>query len=163
MGSRIQRELRRLALSVPAVAFAGAAVAQCTPDTVSIRGDWGQARFAVEIADDPAERARGLMHVPQMPLMSGMLFIYDAPHAASFWMRNTLIPLDMIFVDQKGEIRTIHSMARPHDETPIFGGTDIQYVLEINGGLAERLGLRVGDVLRHPSLGDDAAWPCEAN
>ena len=147
-------------LAVAAWLWAGAAVAQCAPDVVTVKGDFGQARFKVAVADDNAERAQGLMNVPQMPTMSGMLFVYEEPQTASFWMRNTLIPLDMIFAAEDGTVRNIHARAVPLDETPILGGDDIKYVLEINGGLAARLGLAPGDVLQHPAIGPEAALPC---
>ena len=147
-------------LAVAAWLWAGAAAAQCAPDVVTVKGDFGQARFKVAVADDNAERAQGLMNVPQMPTMSGMLFVYEVPQTASFWMRNTLIPLDMIFAAEDGTVRNIHARAVPLDETPILGGDDIKYVLEINGGLAARLGLAPGDVLQHPAIGPEAALPC---
>ena len=143
-----------------AALWAGSAVAQCAPDVVTLKGDFGQARFKVAVADDLAERAQGLMNVPEMPTMSGMLFVYEEPQRASFWMRNTLIPLDMLFASEDGTIQTIHPKAVPLDETPIPGGDDIKYVLEINGGLAARLGMKVGDVMQHPAIGPDAALPC---
>ena len=139
------------------------AFAECSIETVAMRGAFGSALFAVDVADDAEERAQGLMFVEQMPTMKGMLFVYDHPQRVSFWMRNTLIPLDMVFVGADGVVDNIHSMAQPLDETPIFGGTDIQYVLEINGGMAERLGLSVGDQMQHPSFGEAAIWPCETN
>lgn len=156
--------LTRLTGALAAVVLsAGAAVAECSPDVVSIRGDFGQARFDVSVADTMAARNRGLMFVEDMPTLTGMLFVYDVPGPVSFWMRNTLIPLDMVFVGADGVIHYIHPMAQPLDETPIFGGSHIQYVLEINGGLAERLGIARGDALQHPALGADVAWPCEAD
>lgn len=141
--------------------LAGAASAACRDDKVTLSGDWGVASFTVAVADDPQERARGLMFVESMPTMTGMLFIYERPQPASFWMRNTLIPLDMIFADATGTIVTVHENAVPHDETPIPGGEAIQYVLEINGGLAARLGVGPGDLMQHPAMGDLAAMPCE--
>jgi uncharacterized membrane protein (UPF0127 family) len=101
------------------------------------------------------------MHVSEMPRMSGMLFVYERPQRVSFWMENTLIPLDMIFADATGTVQRIHANAIPLDRTPIPGGEDIQYVLEINGGMADQLGLSAGDEMRHPSIGQDlASWPC---
>ena len=133
----------------------------CSADSVQLRGDWGQSRFNVEIADDEAERARGLMYRDSMPASAGMLFVYDAPRPLSFWMRNTLIPLDMLFVDATGVVRHIHHNAVPLDETPISGGDDLLSVLEINGGMAKRLGIDVGTQLRHPAFSENApAWPC---
>lgn len=131
----------------------------CAPDRLALRGEWGEARFSVSVADDEAERAQGLMHVEQMPTMAGMLFVYDFPREVAFWMKNTLIPLDMIFADDQGRVVHVHKMARPLDETPIPGGGEIRYVLEINGGLAGRLGIAPGDELQHPSI-EHAAWSC---
>ncbi|MDB2368974.1 DUF192 domain-containing protein [Octadecabacter sp.] len=139
------------------------AQAACTENTVSVRGDFGAAQFTIDVADDFAERAQGLMFVEEMATFQGMLFVYDHPQSVSFWMRNTLIPLDMVFIGADGVIRNIHAMAQPLDETGIFGGDHIQYVLEINGGMAERLGLEAGDQMQHPSFGDTAVWPCETN
>jgi hypothetical protein len=89
-----------------------------------------------------------------------MLFVYDAPQAVAFWMENTLIPLDMIFAGADGTITAIHENARPLDRTSIPGGEAVQYVLEINGGLAARLGIAVGDAIQHPAIGEGAALPC---
>ena len=140
---------------------AGAASAECRDDLVTVLGGFGQAPFTVLVADDNAERAQGLMHVPEMPLFSGMLFVYERPQRASFWMQNTLIPLDMLFADATGRITHIHENAVPMDTTPIDGGEGVQYVLEINGGVASRLGVAVGDVLQHPAIGPDPAAPCD--
>ncbi len=129
---------------------------------MDIRGDFGAARFRVDVADDPAERSQGLMNVPEMARGKGMLFLYENPQRATFWMKNTLIPLDMIFMDPTGTITHIHENAVPLDESTIDGGTGVLAVLEINGGLARRIGIDVGDELRHPGLEQDtAAWPCE--
>lgn len=138
------------------------ALAQCSDDVVHLRGDWGSARFSVEVADDSAERARGLMYVEHLPAGHGMLFIYPAPHRAGFWMKNTLIPLDMIFVDGGGTVTHVHENAIPHDATVIDGGEGVVAVLELNGGMAARIGIGVGDQLRHPAFGDAGVWPCDA-
>ncbi len=136
------------------------AFALCREDQVKLRGDWGQARFSVEVADDPDERALGLMHRESLPTSAGMLFVYERPQPLAFWMRNTLIELDMLFVDPSGIVTKIHERAIPLDESPISGGDGLIAVLEINGGLARRLGISVGSELQHPSFGAEAAWPC---
>jgi uncharacterized membrane protein (UPF0127 family) len=141
---------------------ASAASAACSETAVDLRGDFGTARFNVEIADDPAERAQGLMNRPSMPASAGMLFLYDAPQRAGFWMKNTLIPLDMIFLDETGTVTRVHENAVPLDETTIDGGEGVLAVLEINGGLASAIGIAEGSQLRHPALDQSiAAWPCE--
>ena len=137
------------------------AFAACDLERVDLRSELGQTRFSVEVADTPRERSLGLMHRETMPRSAGMLFVYDKPQPVSFWMRNTLIPLDMIFMDKRGVVQRVHENAVPLDETGIDGGDGIQFVLEINGGLAGRLGIVEGAELRHPAIGADAAWPCE--
>ncbi|KQB98506.1 hypothetical protein AL073_02650 [Loktanella sp. 1ANDIMAR09] len=137
--------------------------ATCADDRITIKGDFGQATFSIDVADDARERAQGLMFVEQMPLLSGMLFVYERPQTVSFWMKNTLIPLDMLFASPRGEILHIHENAIPGDTTSITGGDGVQMVLEINGGLSTRLGIAVGDVMQHPSFGNDAILPCVQN
>jgi uncharacterized membrane protein (UPF0127 family) len=135
--------------------------AACQQDRVSLRGDWGEAQFSVEIMDDPQERARGMMFREHLPASSGMLFIYERPQRVSFWMKNTLIPLDMIFVDQRGEVQRIKHEAQPGDLTSVPGGDNILVVLEINGGLSRRLGIGPGSQMRHPVFSEGTAlWPC---
>lgn len=142
------------------VAAQGAAASECHDDVVHLRGDWGQARFNIEVADSNRERAQGLMHRPSMPQSAGMLFVYENPAPLSFWMRNTLIELDMLFIDSSGVVYKIHDRAQPLDETPIVGGRGLA-VLEINGGLAEAMGITEGTQIRHPKFDKgDVAWPC---
>lgn len=150
------------AAALATLLLAGTAAAEvCRADAVTLRGDWGKARFSVEVADDTAERAQGLMHRRSLPLSAGMLFIYDTPQPLTFWMRNTLIPLDLLFIDAQGVVQKIHHAAKPLDETPIPGGDDLLSVLEINGGLSKRLGILEGSEIRHPAFAkNDPAWPC---
>jgi len=115
----------------------------------------------VSLADEPAERSKGLMYVESMPTMGGMLFVYEEPQHARFWMRNTLIPLDMIFVDSSGRITNLHSNAIPLDETVIDGGPGVRFVLEINGGMSGRLGIKTGDFLQHPAITENPVLPCD--
>lgn len=144
-------------LAGPLPAFADAA---CAPDRVDLRWPEGQESFAVELADDGAERSKGLMFREKMDPAAGMLFVYESPRRAQFWMKNTLIPLDMIFADATGTVTRVHANAVPGDLTPIDGGPGVVFVLEINGGLAARLGIAPGAELRHPSI-TAAAWPCD--
>ena len=141
--------------------FAAPAFAVCSDTQIDLRGDWGSARFSVEVADDPSERSLGLMHRESMAKSAGMLFVYERPQRTTFWMKNTLIPLDMIFADETGVVTKVHENATPLDLTGIEGGDAVQFVLEINGGLAKRLGISEGSEMRHPSIGTDAAWACE--
>jgi uncharacterized membrane protein (UPF0127 family) len=137
-------------------------IAQCSDDSVGIRGDWGKMRFRVDVADDDAERGKGLMFVRDMDRDKGMLFVWDTPRRAQFWMRNTYIPLDMIFVGEDGLVTHIHHNAVPLDETAIDGGEGVIAVLEINGGLSRSFGIDVGSQLQHPAFGPAAAWPCNS-
>lgn len=89
-----------------------------------------------------------------MASASGMLFVFDVPKQAQFWMKNTLIPLDMLFADEQGLITRIHENAVPQDLSVIDGGVGVKFVLEINGGLAGRMGVQTGDLLRHPLIGN---------
>lgn len=165
MGSRAEATTGRLTgllaglvlLLAPAVALAGG----CRPDRAELRGDWGQAAFTVEIADDPAEREKGLMFRESMSAGAGMLFVYPQPQRViAFWMKNTPLPLDIIFMDEAGVVQHVAANAVPFDETPLPGGAGIQYVLEINAGLAASLGIGPGTQLRHPAIAAPA-WPCQ--
>ncbi|WP_408648445.1 DUF192 domain-containing protein [Thalassococcus lentus] len=131
----------------------------CRDDTVHLRGDFGQARFTISIADSAEERNQGLMFVEKMAASAGMLFVYDSPREVSFWMKNTLIPLDIIFADEEGVVQNVQANAIPGDLTPLPGEGPIQYVLEINGGMAALLGIKKGTQLRHPAI-ENAVWAC---
>jgi len=154
---RLAAVLLLLLSAVPAVAD----ISECKTGQVTLRGDWGQVQFSVEVADTPEARGRGLMFREALPRGAGMLFVYERPQRASFWMKNTLIPLDMIFADRTGRVTRVHSGAIPGDLTPIDGGPGVYAVLEINAELAERYGIAPGTVMRHPVFaGGPAAWPC---
>lgn len=134
----------------------------CSPARLDLRGAGLRQSFAVEVADDAAERGLGLMNRETLEADRGMLFVYESPRRAQFWMKNTLIGLDMIFADARGVVTRVHSDAVPLDETPIDGGEGVRFVLEINAGLAARLGIAPGVELRHPAIsGPGAAWPCD--
>lgn len=148
-----------LVVTLPGMALSEAA---CAPDRVDLRWPGGRESFAVELADDQDERSRGLMFRTEMAPDAGMLFVYESPQQASFWMMNTLIPLDMIFADPTGLVTKVHANAIPEDVTPIDGGPGVLFVLEVNGGLAARLGITPGAILRHPAVPQTtAAWPCD--
>ncbi len=154
-------------MNLPAAALvclcAAPALADCDPSGVDFRWPGGEAHFSVEVADDASERAKGLMFREALPSGAGMLFAYDHPQTVAFWMKNTLLPLDMLFVGADGRVKHIARNAVPFDETPIPGGDGIMFVVEINGGLAARLGLNEGAVMRHPLVDPSAAaWRCDA-
>ena len=148
-----------LAAVLPGSAWAQAA---CAPGRLDLRWEGGKESFAVEVADDGEERAQGLMFRTELAPASGMLFVYEMPRRVSFWMKNTLIPLDMVFADASGTVTRVHSGAVPGDLTPIDGGEGVQFVLEINAGLASKLGIGPGTLLRHPAIpSETAAWSCD--
>lgn len=150
-----------LALAIGLAGTPSTAAPPCSPGRVDLRWDGGGESFAVEVADDTAERAQGLMFRENLDPGAGMLFAYNVPRQVGFWMKNTLIPLDMVFADSAGRVTRVHAMAMPQDETVIDGGDGVQFVLEINGGLAAKLGLKPGAEMRHPLIGPEGAWPCE--
>lgn len=153
--------MKRALLATAFSFLASQSLAACAEDRIDLRGDWGTARFTVEVADDSQERSLGLMNRETMAKSASMLFVYDQPQKAVFWMKNTLIPLDMIFADENGVVTRVHENAKPLDLTGIDGGDAVQFVLEINGGLSRRFGIKEGSEMRHPALGDMASWACE--
>ena len=109
----------------------------------------GPVRFTVEIADDEAERNQGLMYRESLADARGMLFHFQEPEYASFWMRNTIISLDIIFIGPDGRILNIADHTTPYSEAPIPAAGLTRGVLEIRAGRAEELGIRPGDHVRH--------------
>lgn len=148
--------------TIAASLLAFAAYAGCSEAVLDARGPGGTLRFDVEIADTPEARSQGLMHRESLPRFAGMLFVFESPQRVAFWMKNTLIPLDLIFVGPDGRVLKVHENAIPGDLTQISGPPGVLAVLEINGGLAQRLRIAPGWEFRHPAFaGDGAAWPCD--
>jgi uncharacterized protein len=131
------------------VAFAGAARSDGL-EALQIVTATGTHDFQVEIARDEASRARGLMDRRFMPANHGMLFEFDREAPEAFWMKDTYIPLDMIFISRAGVVTNIAANAEPLSERAIPSGPPCMAVLELNGGAAARIGLKVGDRVRHP-------------
>ncbi len=136
-------------LLVVIVAFGGAARSDGL-EALQIVTATGTHDFQVEIAKDEASRARGLMDRRFMPADHGMLFEFDREAPESFWMKDTYIPLDMIFISRAGVVTNIAANAEPLSERAIPSGPPCMAVLELNGGAAARIGLKVGDKVRHP-------------
>ncbi len=113
------------------------------PLTITTLGDTH--RFRVEVARSPQEQARGLMFRTEMGPDEGMLFPYDQPRVLSFWMRNTVIPLDLIFIDAEHRIINIAENAVPYSEESILSDAPAVAVLELNGGRARELGIVAGN------------------
>jgi uncharacterized protein len=117
---------------------------------LQLRNEDGTFPFQVEVARTPVEQAQGLMFRERLGPDEGMLFPFDPPRPASFWMKNTLIPLDMIFIRADGTIARIAANTVPHSLEPVAVGEPVVAVLEIAGGRAAELGI---------DEGDRAAWP----
>jgi len=119
-------------------------------DSLEIATSTGRHAFQVEIADNDATRERGLMDRRYMARDHGMLFEFDRDEPATFWMKNTYIPLDMIFIARSGVVTRIVANAEPLSERVIPSGGPCAAVLELNGGTAASIGLKVGDKVLHP-------------
>ena len=111
---------------------------------LTIHSSSGSHLFTVEVAATPEQQERGLMFTRSLGADQGMIFPYDPPQTVAFWMKNTLIPLDMLFVRADGTIARI-TTAKPLDLTPVPAGEPVAAVLEIRGGRAAELGVREGD------------------
>ena len=107
-----------------------------------------QHRFRVEVASTPEAQERGLMFRKAMGADEGMIFPMPSGQPASFWMKNTVLPLDIIFIDLDGRISNIAANARPYDETPLYSVGAVSGVLELNGGRAAQLGIEPGDTVK---------------
>ena len=162
--ARHQRERRALGDSVgslralwAALAFvlllaapAGAPSRAGELDSLEIATSTGWHAFQVEIANNDATREHGLMDRRYMAPDHGMLFEFDREEPVSFWMKNTYIPLDMIFLAPSGVVTHIAANAEPLSERVVPSGGPCIAVLELNGGTAASIGLKVGDKVRHP-------------
>jgi uncharacterized protein len=107
----------------------------------------GEHRFTVEVAGTPEQQERGLMFRTSLAGDRGMIFPYDPPQEASFWMKNTLIPLDMVFIGADGRVVRVAANATPMSLDPIASGAPVSGVLELRGGRAAELGIRKGDLV----------------
>jgi hypothetical protein len=111
-------------------------------------------KFDVEMATNDAERERGLMFRKELGPYEGMLFDFYREAPVSFWMKNTLIPLDMVFIAGDGTVKHVHANAVPLSTETIPSQFPVRGVLEINGGSAKVLGIKPGDKVRHPIFGN---------
>jgi uncharacterized membrane protein (UPF0127 family) len=140
-----------LLLFVPAAAaqqFQTFEKAPLTIDTAT-----GAQHFTVELAVTPAQQEQGLMFRRAMAADAGMLFVFPQIHTATFWMHNTFIPLDMLFVGFDGHIADIHERAVPLSDALISSKGPVLAVIELNGGTVSRLGIKPGDLVHHEAFG----------
>ncbi|MEM9204753.1 MAG: DUF192 domain-containing protein [Pseudomonadota bacterium] len=136
-----------------AVSAPGTAVAQDF-HTDPLIVDTGNARhfIAIEVADTPPKRAQGLMNRETMAQDAGMLFDFKNDRVVTMWMKNTILSLDMIFIDKSGSVIRIAEDTVPFSETTISSGQPVRYVLEVNAGVSRKIGLEPGDTISHPVI-----------
>lgn len=111
----------------------------------------GNRSFRIEIAEDTGERERGLMFREQMDDAHGMLFVFEQTGPVGFWMKNTPMPLDLIFIGENGRVQAVLP-GEPFSEAVISPGTPVRFVLEVKAGMAEKAGIGEGDRVNHPSI-----------
>ena len=142
-----------LVLAGPAAAQQG--LASFERDKLVLRlADGSERPFEVELAVSPDQQAQGLMYRQSLAAEAGMLFLYRPARRVSMWMRNTVIPLDMLFIAEDGVIVKIVERTVPYSLTTISSDGRVRGVLEVNGGTARRLGIRPGDRIVHPAFDD---------
>lgn len=112
----------------------------------------GRHLFQVELADEPGERARGLMNRLKLAPDAGMLFDFGETQPVHMWMKNTYIPLDMIFIRADGTIHRIAANTEPFSLAIVSSGEPVRFVLEVAGGTAAKLGIKRGDRVEHPLM-----------
>jgi uncharacterized membrane protein (UPF0127 family) len=126
------------------------AKAQDELEPLSVVTGTGTYQFLVEVMRTEAQRERGLMFRRHLPQDRGMLFDFGAERPVAMWMKNTYLPLDMIFIAKSGKVVALAQNAEPMSERIIPSGVPVSSVLEVNGGTAAKIGLKVGDLVRHP-------------
>ncbi len=118
----------------------------------------GERRFSIEIADEPAKRQAGLMFREHMADDHGMLFVFEQTQPVGFWMRNTPMALDLIFIGADGRIKAI-MQGEPQSEAVISPDEPVRFVLEVKAGIAAREGIADGDLVKHPAIGMASSEP----
>ena len=149
--------LRRAGVAIAFAAILAPLAAVADENKLTLHTGTGDYDFNISVVDTPESRAKGLMYVTELANDAGMLFDFKEERGVSFWMRNTFIPLDMIFVDAKGIVKNVHVNAHPHDPTGIPSDGPVQYVLEIPGGRSVEIGLKPGDKMDHDRIPTSSA------
>lgn len=122
-------------------------------DPIIVETGYGPVEFSVELALTPADRSTGLMNRQSMPETHGMLFRFERTRQVLMWMKNTPLPLDMVFINEEGVVAGIAADTTPFSEAIIPSPGPVRYVLELNAGTAARTGIRAGDKVRHRVVG----------
>lgn len=125
------------------------------PDPLIVETAAGERSFSVEVADTDAERSRGLMFRTMLPQDRGMLFVFERTRRVAFWMRNTPLPLDLVFIGEDGRVKAI-MQGEPFSDAMIAPDAEIRFVLEVNAGTAQMAGIAGGDRVRHPRIDEVA-------
>lgn len=144
------RTLRWFSFLVFTLVFATAPALAAERETLEIASKTGVHAFSVELATTEAEREKGLMYRKSLPEGQGMLFDFHRDQEVGFWMRNTYIPLDMIFIRGDGRIWRIAENTEPLSEKIVPSNGPVRAVLEVIGGTARKLGIAPGDRVAHP-------------
>lgn len=152
-GCRPNRRSVAIAIALAALALACRPATAADSETLEIATKSGVHVFAVEVARTDAERAKGLMFRRALPEGRGMLFDFEREGPVAMWMKNTFIPLDMMFIQSDGRILRIAENTEPQSERIIPSGGPVIAVLEVIGGTARKLGIAPGDRVAHPMFG----------
>ena len=149
---RLLRPLHWFVVIVPLFAAAGAAAASIAfeESLLTIAAADDRFEFQVELALSPAQRSQGLMFREDLEEDRGMLFDFGQPQQATMWMRNTYVPLDMLFIDEDGRITQIAADVQPLSDAVIASRQPVRAVLELRGGVSAKLGIKPGDQVIHP-------------
>jgi uncharacterized membrane protein (UPF0127 family) len=139
-------------LNSPTAADGQAMMLPVDPDPLIVETGHGQRSFTIEVADDPDERQRGLMFREEMDDTHGMLFVFEDQQDVGFWMKDTPMPLDLLFIARDGTIKAI-KQGEPLSQAVISPGVPVRFVLELKAGIAARNDIVDGDKARHPAIG----------
>ncbi len=155
VAARLLAALLALAVAFAAGISPGAANAPMLlpvdPTPLTAETALGAQSFTIEIADDPEERSRGLMFRTRMAERHGMLFVFQETRPLGFWMKNTPLPLDLVFIGEDGHVVDV-LQGEPYSTDAISPGRPARFVLELNAGIAQKTGIVTGVRIRHPAI-----------
>ncbi|MCO5071247.1 MAG: DUF192 domain-containing protein [Rhizobiaceae bacterium] len=140
-----------MSVATQSLADSKAMILPVDPAPLIVETDKGDLPFKIEIADDASERSMGLMFRDYLPPDQGMLFIFEQTRQVGFWMKNTKLPLDLIFISENGTVKAI-KRGEPMSEAPIAPDAPVRFVLELNAGTAAKRGIVSGARIHHPVI-----------